>query len=140
MAKFCQIFRSFWGQWSFEKNAFDIYWPLARYMVIPKLMIVVHCTKVLLTKPRLMTLFLLPKTDDNLQKRIVGQWRLCLHCLSSEMYSVKLSRIGYARCGGVGNVFHLRVFLHSTLYGTYLLHNKSFLEFSYWAVKSNKSK
>ena len=109
-------------------------------MVIPKLMIVVHCTKVLLTKPRLMTLFLLPKTDDNLQKRIVGQWRLCLHCLSSEMYSVKLSRIGYARCGGVGNVFHLRVFLHSTLYGTYLLHNKSFLEFSYWAVKSNKSK
>ena len=55
----------------------------------------------------------LPKTDDNLQKRIVGQWRLCLHCLSSEMYSVKHSRIGYARCGGVGNVSHLRVFLHS---------------------------
>ena len=27
-AEFCQIFRSFFGQWSFKKNAFETYWPL----------------------------------------------------------------------------------------------------------------
>ena len=27
-AEFCLIFRSFFGQWSFKKNAFEIYWPL----------------------------------------------------------------------------------------------------------------
>ena len=25
---FCQIFHSFFGQWSYRKNAFEIYWPL----------------------------------------------------------------------------------------------------------------
>ena len=28
-AEFCHIFCSFFGQWSFKKNAFEIYWPLA---------------------------------------------------------------------------------------------------------------
>ena len=29
-AEFCQIFCSFFGQWSFKKNAFEIYWPLSK--------------------------------------------------------------------------------------------------------------
>ena len=28
-AESCLIFGSFFGQWSYEKNAFEIYWPLA---------------------------------------------------------------------------------------------------------------
>ena len=33
--EFCQIFSSFFGQWSFKKNAFEIYWPLEpKYLVL----------------------------------------------------------------------------------------------------------
>ena len=33
-AEFCQIFRSFWGQWSFKKNTFEIYCPLVSQALI----------------------------------------------------------------------------------------------------------
>ena len=33
-AEFCPMFPSFFGQWNFKKNAFEIYWPLAVLMYI----------------------------------------------------------------------------------------------------------